>query len=288
MVIKPSESYHDSHIMGQGYIDGQTAKRWYICIRIDYMGIDESKQFALGVDVNLSHDFRLNRDLCLVVHSAVEEFSTPFSMLPPAGVRRVSMLYRPQGPLTDSTSDTARYRVYLSVKNRYYAQLVYQLGHELCHIFADPRRTNWFVESCCEMAALTLLRRMSKLWSNNSLYIRWRKYAPKFRHYAQNGIQEAKEAEEPSDRQKNTIVAEMLCPLFEESAESWDALCLLGQGFASPPVDLTDWNPGSVNFSFDRWLQAAPEYLKDIIIRIGKTLKDCWPDFDFCHSVMPF
>jgi len=252
------------------------------------MSVDESKHFALGVDVSLSDDFRVNRDLCLVVHSAVEEFSIPFSVLPPAGVRRVSILYRTQGPLTDSTSDTTRYRVYLSVKNRYYARLVYQLGHELCHIFADPRRTNWFVESCCEMAALTLLRRMSKLWGDNPPYARWRNYAPKFQHYAQNGIREAKEVEEPSDRQKNTIVAERLCPLFEESAESWDALCFLGQGFASPPVDLTDWNPGSVDFSFDRWLQAVPEYLKDIIIQIGKTLKDCWPDFDFCHTVMPF
>jgi hypothetical protein len=269
-------------------MDEQTARRWYICIRIDSMGVDDSRHFALGVDVNLSDDFRLNRDLCLVVHSAVEEFSIPFSMLPPAGVRRVSILYRARGPLTDSTSDTTRYRVYLSVKNRHYAQLVYQLGHELCHIFADPRRTNWFVEACCEMAALTLLRRISKLWANNPPRARWRSCAPKFQRYAQNGIREAKEAEEPSDRQKNTIAAERLCPLFEESPRSWDALCFLGQGFASPPVDLTDWNPGLLDFSFDRWLGAAPEYLKDVIIRIGKTLKDGWLDFDLCHTVMPF
>lgn len=251
------------------------------------MGVDESKQFVPAVDVRLSYDLRLNRDLCLVARSAIEEFSILFSVLPPAGVRPVGILYRPQGPLTDSTSDTARYKVYLSVKNRYYAQLVYQLGHELCHIFADPRRTNWFVESCCEMAALILLRRMSRLWGNNPPCASWISYAPEFKQYAQNRISEAKEAQEPSDRERNTIVAEMLCPLFEESAESWDALCFLGQGFASPPVDLTDWDPDSVDFSFDRWVQAVPEYLKDIVIGIGKTLKDRWPDFDFCHTVMP-
>jgi hypothetical protein len=138
------------------------------------------------------------------------------------------------------------------------------------------------------MAALTLLRRMSRVWSNNPPYAHWRDYAPKFQHYAQNGIREAKEAEQPSDRQENTILAEMLYPLFVESAESWDALSFLGQGFASPPVDLTDWDPGSVDFSFDRWLQAVPEYLKHIIIGIRRVLKDRWPDFDFCHTAMPF
>ena len=250
------------------------------------MGVYESRQLLPVIDVRLSDDSRLNGDLCLVVRSATEEFSTLFSVSPPAGIRPVTILYCSKHPLTDSTSDTTRYKVYLSVKNRHYAQLVYQLGHELCHIFADPRRRNWFVESCCEMSALVLLRRMSKLWGNNPPCANWSSYAPEFQQYAQNRIREAEEAEEPNDRQRNAIVAETLCPLFEESAESWNALCFLGQAFASPPVNLTDWNPDLVDFSFDRWLQVVPEYLKDIVVRIGKTLKDRWHDFDFCHTVM--
>jgi hypothetical protein len=251
------------------------------------MGVYESRPLVPVVNVRLSNDLRLNGDLSVVARSAAEEFSTLFSVPPPAGIRPVSILYQSQGPLTDSTSDTTRYQVYLLVNNRHYAQLVYQLGHELCHIFADPRRTNWFVESCCEMAALILLRRMSELWGNNPPYANWRSYAPEFQQYAQNRIRQAREADEPNNRLKHVIVAEMLCPLFEESAESWNALCFLGQASTSPPVELTDWNRDLKDISFNRWSQAVPEYLKGIVARIGKTLKDRWHDFDFCHTVMP-
>jgi hypothetical protein len=250
------------------------------------MEVCGSSPFVPIVDVRLSNDLRINGDLSRVARSAAEEFSTLFSVPPPAGVRPVSILYRPQGPLTDSTSDITRYKVYLSVKNRYYCQLVFQLGHELCHIFADPRRSNWFVESCCEMAALVLLRRMSKLWSNNPPCANWRSYAPKFQEYAQNRIRKAREVENPDYRLKNVIVAEMLCPLFEESAESWDALCFLEQASVCPPISLTDLDLDS-DLGFDRWLQVVPEYLKDIVVRICKTFKGRWHEFDCYHTVMP-
>ena len=250
------------------------------------MEVYESRQLVPVVDVRLSNDLRINGDLSRVAHSAAEEFSTLFSVPPPAGIRPVSILYQPQYPQTFSTPDITRYKVYLTVKNRYYCQLVFQLGHELCHIFADPRRSNWFVESCCEMAALVLLRRMSKLWGNNPPYANWRSYAPKFQEYAQNRIRKAREAENPDYRLKNVIVAEMLCPLFEESAESWDALCFLGQASVCPPASLTDLDLDS-DLGFDRWLQAVPRNLEGIVVRIGKTLKDRWRHFDFCHTVMP-
>ena len=238
------------------------------------------------VDVRLSDDSQVNRDLSLAALSATEEFITLFSVPPPAGIRPISILYRSHGPLIDSTSDTARYQVYLSVTNRFYDQLVFQLGHELCHIFADPRRSNWFVESCCEMASLVLLCRMSKLWGNNPPRTNWRSYAPKSQQYVQNRIRRAREAEEPKNRQKYVIVAEMLYPLFEESPESWDVLCFLGQASASPPVSLIDLDLDS-DFSYDRWLQAVPKNLEGIVVRIGKTLKDRWHEFDFCHTVIP-
>ena len=250
------------------------------------MEVYESRSFVPIVDVRLSDDSHLNRELSLVARSAAEEFSTLFSVPPPAGIRPVSILYQPQYPQTFSTPDITRYKVYLTVKNRYYHQLVFQLGHELCHIFADPRRSNWFVESSCEMAALVLLRRMSKLWGNDPPRADWRSYAPKFQQYAQNRIRKAREAEDPDDRLKNVIVAEMLCPLFEESAESWDALCFLGQASVCPPVSLTDLDLDS-DLGFDRWLQAVPRNLEGIVVRIGKTLKDRWHYFDFCHTVMP-
>jgi len=242
------------------------------------MGVYKSRSLVPVVDVRLSDDSQLNRDLCVVARSATEEFSTLFSVPPPAGIRPVSILYQSQGPQTDSTSDTTQYQIYLSVTNRFYDQLVFQLGHELCHIFADPRRTNWFVESCCEMASLVLLCRMSKRWGNNPPFANWRSYAPKFRENAQGRIREAKEAEDPDWRDKCVLNAEMLCPLFKESVENWNALCFLGQASTFPPVNLTDYKK-HFDFSFDKWLQAVPEYLKGVVGRIYKTPKDRWHIF---------
>lgn len=236
----------------------------------------ESRPLLPIVDVRLSDDSNLNRYLCSAALSATEEFSTLFSVPPPTGVRPVSILYQLEGPQIDSITDTTRYQVYLSVKTPHYARLVYQLGHELCHIFADPRRKNWFVESCCEMASEVLLCRMSKLWSNNPPYPHWRSYAPKFHQYAQNVIRDAKEADHPTPRQGQVLNAQILCPLFEESLQSWNTLYFLGQASTSPPKDLTDWNSDEVGFSFDRWLQAVPHYLKGIVRRIYEIPAERW------------
>lgn len=251
-----------------------------------------------NIYVRLSKDKGLNRDLAAVVHSATREFINIFSKPPPAGVRPIHVFHRSKGPITDSTQDTSLYRIGLNVSNRHYAQLVFQLGHELCHIFADPRQTNWFVESCCEMASVVLLRRMSKLWCYDPPFPNWVSYAPNFEEYAQDYIRQAGECQfgsnwppnetqlcawltdaKPSftgvlcDRQRNVIFAEMLRPLFEESAENWDALCFLGEASTSSPVYLNDLNLNS-DFEFDRWLQAVPEHLKVLVERIRKMFED--------------
>lgn len=71
----------------------------------------------------------------------------------------------------------------------------------------------------------------------------------------------------PLDRERNVIIAEMLRPFFEESADNWDALRFLGHASASPPVNLRDLVTNS-DFEFNRWLEAVPEHLKDLVRRI--------------------
>jgi len=242
------------------------------------MGLYQPRQLLPIEDVMLADDSPLNRDLFLVVSSTTEEFTTLFSVPPPAGIRPITILYRAKGPLIDSTTDTTRYKIYLSVNTRHYARLVYQLGHELCHIFTDPRRANWFVESCCAMASTVLLYRMSNLWSNNPPWPNWRSYAPKFQQYAQNIIGDAQDAEQPAPRQGQVLNAEILYPLFEESSDSWNALTYLGKASTSPPndEDRTDWNKHEVGFSFDRWLQVVPHNLKRTVQTIHDMPSERW------------
>lgn len=239
-----------------------------------------------------SHDPKPARDIEVVTRSTLSEFNRIFTADPLAGKRPIHVSYRSDGPFNDSTKDTNVYSIYLAVRDRAYPQLSFQLGHELCHIIADPRSTNWFVESCCDMVSLILLRRMSKVWDCKPPFRNWSDYAPRFEEYAQNHIHQAItkvfQSESlpyqsqvhkwlasvnssfrpcPTWRERNVIIAEMLRPLFEESRANWDSLRFLGQASASPPVNLTDLDMNS-DFKFDKWLEAVPEHLKDLVRRI--------------------
>lgn len=246
-----------------------------------------------NLTVNLSDDPDVNRHLTAVVRSAVEEFITIFPACPPAGERPIHVSYRSDGPFNDSTKDPNIYSIYLTVSSRAYCQLVFQLGHELCHIVSDPRRTNWFVESCCEMVSLVLLRQMTRVWDCTPPAVPdGVKYTPEFEKYAEDWIRKAtmkifqseslpEQAEVrnwlasvkssfqacPLWRERNVLIAEMLHPFFQESMDNWYALYFLGQACDSPPIDLRDPNLYS-SFEFDRWLEAVPEHLKDFVRRI--------------------
>lgn len=238
------------------------------------MEVCQSEPLLPIVDVSLSDDSQVNRALSALARSAAEEFSTLFSLQPPARIRPASILYDPSHPCIDSHADTTRYKVYLTVKDWHPEQLVYQLGHELCHVFADPRRTNWFVESCCAMASTVLLCRMSKLWANDPPLVN--RHPPRFREYAQERIRDAQQAHQPDPRQGQVLNAEILRPIFQESLQTWNALCFLGQASTCRPADLTDWNPHQIGFSFDRWLQAVPPCLKAIVQRVSDIPEHCW------------
>jgi len=254
-----------------------------------------------NLTVTLSDDLSVNRDLEVVVRSAVEEFSRIFPTCPRAGQRPIHVFYDPQTLWTDCTGDLSVYRIYIKVRDRRYNQLVFQLGHELCHIFADPRRSNWFVESCCEMASLELLRRMSRVWASTPPFPNWVSYAPRFEEYAENRIRTRTRTvfgsdslpgqaqlrewastvsesfrDNPTDRPRNVIIAEMLRPLFEESVDNWDALRFLGEACTSPPVDLRDVDVNS-DFKFERWLEAVPDHLKDFVRRISEMFQNRMP-----------
>lgn len=249
--------------------------------------------------VNLSDERVLNRHLEAAVRLTVKEFTNLFSARPPAGTFPISVFLQPggEGPITRITTDPNVYQIGLDLEvyRRPYNQLIFQLGHELCHVFADPRRSNWFVESCCEMMSQVILRRMSEAWKKVPIpgpYVDKLSDARKIKKYAEDRILEATAEvfqteslpdfaqlhewfitvkgslqHDPKDRQRNIIIAEMLRPVFKKSATNWDALRFLGQASVYPPVSLTDLDTNS-GFEFARWLGAVPEHLKELVRRI--------------------
>ncbi len=107
---------------------------------------------------------------------------------PPAGVRPLVCFLRPQGPITDSTSDPSIYRIGLTVTGRQYAQFAYQLGHELGHVWLDPRRTNGLLETLAVAISHQVLVDLAERWERRAPYPQWTSYVPHFRTYLEQAV----------------------------------------------------------------------------------------------------
>lgn len=250
--------------------------------------------YNFDVIVELSEDNNVNSDFVRTILSVLTELTRVNNHPPPAGIRTIRIFHRPEGPIVDSTSNTYLYQVGLNPPPRCYNQLAYQLAHEFCHIVSDPRRSNWFVESCCEMMSHILLKRLSKVWSDNPPCPSWTTYAPKFTEYSEKRIRKCKIAvlgndRLPSsdellntkhtlitsskiDRMREGLIAYVLFPIFEISPENLHALEYLGKAFTEPPISLKDQGDHGMHFSFKKWEKEVPRTLKEVVKEIRKKL----------------
>lgn len=139
----------------------------------------------------------------------------------------------------------------LNTGDTYWSQYAFQFAHELCHVLCrydpDPTGNKWFEESICELASLYTLRAMGKTWQTDPPYRNWKGYAGSLTEYARKRIDAAalpdgqtlaqwygENAEalgkNATDREKNTVVAAALLPLFERNPEHWAAVASLNAG----------------------------------------------------------
>ena len=192
----------------------------------------------------------------------------------------------------DHSAD-GRVAIGLTAQNTFWAQFAYQFAHEFCHALAGHsndwralwtkgRKANhWLEESLCETASLFALRAMGKAWQTAPPYPNWRAFAPALTHYAQERLDRAA-AEPHTDksfpewfrenegmlrqnavlREKNTVVAMRLLPLFEANPAGWEAVTFYNMGQREPDKSLAghfaDWraNAPSSQYAFLRELAA--------------------------------
>ena len=113
-----------------------------------------------------------------------------------------------------------------------------------------PRHANsWLEESLCETASLFTLRAMSRSWGIAPPYPAWKNYARWLNHYAEQRLAQPghhlppgtpflawfKQNEpalraNPAVRDRNTVIAIQLLPLFEADPRGWEALVFLNRG----------------------------------------------------------
>ena len=153
------------------------------------------------------------------------------------------------GPITlTARGAKGEYQVRLATGGTLWAQYTYQFAHEFCHILCnydeDPSRCRWFEETICELASLFVLRRSGETWKTRPPYPNWKDYAKSLVEYADGRIKSAtlpagktfaewyREnadalASNAVDRERNTIAAVQLLPLFEKAPEHWEAVTWL-------------------------------------------------------------
>lgn len=149
----------------------------------------------------------------------------------------------------------------LAVEGNLWARFAFQFAHEFGHALMDhandmqkawhqPVHANkWLEESLCETASLFSLGAMAQTWNTAPPYPNWKSYAAALADYATKRLAEPQHqlpanqtfaawftAEEPglrkrgTERDKNTIIARQLLPLFQAEPDGWESLPFLMLG----------------------------------------------------------
>ncbi len=220
------------------------------------------------------------QDVDKVLRSAAAEL---WSYFPERTLKPI--LVEPKGgPITlFRRGPNGEYLVRLNTGDRLWAQHAYQFAHEFGHILASydehERNNKWFEESICEMSSLFVLRRMSETWKFRPPYSNWKEYSPALADYARQRMRtgqlppgktlaewyrenEALLRQDPCLRDKNTVVAVALLPLFEQQPESWEAIAWLNDGASH----------GTRTFAryLGDWYARVPEKRRPIVRQIAR------------------
>ena len=121
-----------------------------------------------------------------VLNSASDVLLAAFGREPEAAIQVAPWRRAPQ-----VSYDLRPYRMWLSARDTYWCQYVYQFAHELCHVMTHfdryrDHRHRWFTEALCELASLFVLQRLATVWAENPPdgVAEAAAYAPHFATYA--------------------------------------------------------------------------------------------------------
>ena len=228
-------------------------------------------------------------DIRVVLQSAAGELCRywPGTQLP-----SIDVYHRADHPQTDSRRAAGnRIAIGLTARDTHWAQYSFQFAHEYCHALInysnderglrrDRRYGNlWLEESLCETASLFTLRALSRSWLVAPPYAAWRDYAPWFSAYAQERlalpehhlpagtpfvvwfrVNEPALRQDSTRRDRNTIIAAQLLPIFEKEPRGWEALAFL-RCAANPNQSLSR--------HFAAWRSSCPRELQQFVAKLA-------------------
>jgi hypothetical protein len=229
-------------------------------------------------------------DITAVLQSAGSEL---WRHCPRTQLDGIDVYHRTDHPQTNfKRAPSGRIAIGLATQDTYWAQYSFQFGHEFCHTLANfannprqmrrypPTANLWLEESLCETASLFTLRAMNRSWRTAPPYPAWRGYAPWFNTYAEKRLALPEHhlpagtpflvwfhQNQPALRQnsvirdRNTIIAIQLLPIFEANPRGWEALTFLNRGSRNANKSLAQ--------HLTEWRSQCPQDLRPFVTRIA-------------------
>lgn len=267
---------------------------FYLLVGAPTEGADNRAQLApqpLDIRVQANAFGRASTsDIAAVLQSAGTEI---WRHCPRSQLSGIDVYRRADHPQTDfKRTPDGRISIGLSSRDTYWAQYSFQFAHEFCHTLANfsdnPWRSErfsrtanlWLEESLSETASLFTLRAMGRSWQNAPPYPPWREYAPSFNNYAEKRLALPENhlpagtpflawfqknhgalRQNPTMRDRNTIIATQLLPLFEAEPRGWEALTFLNRGASDANQSLAR--------HLAEWRSQCPSDLRPFVSKLG-------------------
>jgi len=226
-------------------------------------------------------------DITVVLQSAASEL---WQYCPNTQLPGIDVYHRSDHPQTDlKRTAKGRIAIGLAARDNHWAQYAFQFAHEYCHalinysnnggaVVAHERYPNlWFEESLCEAASLFTLRALSRSWLTAPPDPIWREYAPWFSSYAEQRLaastrqhlagksfmlwfraNEAGLRRSGVDRDRNTIIAAQILPIFEREPKGWGSLPFFRQASSHSLAQV-----------FAEWRSCCPPDLKHFLGKLA-------------------
>ena len=230
-------------------------------------------------------------DITAVLRSAGSEI---WKYCPRTQLDGIEVYRRTDHPQTDfKRTLSGRISIGLATKDTHWAQYSFQFAHEFCHALANygnnplrsvryQRHANlWLEEGLCETASLFALRAMSRSWRTAPPYPAWRGYAPWLNDYVEQRLalpehllpagtsflvwfhkNQAALRRNSDMRDRNTIIAIQLLPIFEAEPRGWEAVAFLNRGSSNAEESLAQ--------HLAEWRAQCPRNLRPFVTRLAK------------------
>jgi hypothetical protein len=130
-------------------------------------------------------DATLRRDVRVVLRDVRDVYEMNVSKAPPGGHKPIVVCQAPDGaPRACLNRLPQTYQINITnLHTRLYSQQVYQFAHELGHVWIDPRRGGWFIESMATALSLVCLTEVGQKWKTDPPFPNWKDYAKHFHAY---------------------------------------------------------------------------------------------------------